>query len=103
MQSGGLGLVVASGECHTQPVAMTITLECAQEFEGRWLAEVPQMPGVQAYGMTRDAAAEEALAIVYRLLEDARRLGVQRTDTADVFGRESERRIGVAGLDSALS
>jgi len=103
MQSGRLALVEANSECHTQLVAMTITLECAQEFEGRWLAEVPQMPGVQAYGMTRDAAAEQALAMVYRLLEDARRLGVQRTDTADVFGRESERRIGVAPLKSALS
>ncbi|HET7541388.1 MAG TPA: hypothetical protein VFK05_16040 [Polyangiaceae bacterium] len=71
---------------------MTLTLECAQETTGRWLAEVPQMPGVHAYGSTRDAAAEEALAMVYRVLDDARRLGVSRTETADVYGRESERR-----------
>jgi predicted RNase H-like HicB family nuclease len=82
---------------------MTITLECVQETTGRWFAEVPQIPGVQAYGTTRDAAAEEALAMVYRLLDDARRLGVPRADTADVFGRESERRPGSAGFESALS
>ncbi|HYQ03638.1 MAG TPA: hypothetical protein VER96_33425 [Polyangiaceae bacterium] len=81
---------------------MTITLECAQEITGRWCAEVPQIPGVQAYGTTRDAAAEEALAMVYRVLDDARRLGVHRTDTADVFGRQSERRPSPA-LESALS
>ena len=82
---------------------MTITLECAQQVEGRWLAEVPQLPGVQAYGTTRDAAAEEALAMVYRVLDDARRQGVPRSDTADVFGRQSERCLGVAALDSSLS
>ena len=75
---------------------MTITLECAQETTGRWCAEVPQLPGVHAYGSTRDAAAEEALAMVYRVLDDARRLGVPRTDTADVFGRQSERRLNPA-------
>ena len=82
---------------------MTITLECAEETAGRWFAEVPQIPGVHAYGMTRDAAAEEALAMLYRVLEDARRLGVQGTETADVFGRQSERRLSVAALQSALS
>jgi hypothetical protein len=82
---------------------MTITLECAEESAGRWLAEVPQIPGVHAYGTTRDAAAEEALAMVYRVLDDARRLGVQGTETADVFGRESERHLRVGALQSALS
>jgi len=79
---------------------MTITLECAQEAAGRWLAEVPQIPGVQAYATTRDAAAEQALAMVYRVLDDARRFGVLLTDTVDVFGRESERRVA---LESTLS
>jgi len=70
---------------------VTITLECAEETTGRWLAEVPQIPGVHAYGATRDAAAEEALAMVYRVLDDARRSGALSTETADVFGRQSER------------
>ncbi len=82
---------------------MTITLECAQEVEGRWLAEVPQLPGVHAYGSTRDAAAEEALAMLYRVLDDERRLGVPRAEALDVYGRRSERRPGVAVLDAALS
>ena len=81
-----------------EPVAMTITLECAEEAAGRWLAEVPQIPGVQAYGTTRDAAAERALAMVYRVLDDARRSGLHRAETADVFGRRSER----PGLATAL-
>jgi hypothetical protein len=82
---------------------MTITLECAQEITGRWFAEVPQIPGVHAYGASRDAAAEEALAMVYRVLDDARRLGVQGAATADIFGRQSERPPNLAGFESALS
>lgn len=82
---------------------MTITLECAQETTGRWFAEVPQIPGVHAYGSTRDAAAEEALAMVYRVLDNARRSGVQRADTADIFGRESERGSSLGAFGSALS
>ena len=72
-------------------VAMTITVECAKQFEGRWFAEVPQLPGVRAYGATRDAATERALSLVYGVLENERRQGVQHSDTPDLFGRASER------------
>ena len=75
---------------------MTLTVECAKEFEGRWYAEVPQLPGVHAYGATRDAATEQALSMVFRVLENERRLGVEHPDTADIFGRQSERRLSVA-------
>jgi len=92
MRSNACGALVESlAECHTPLVTMTITLECAEVMNGRWRAEVPQMPGVHAYGSTRDAAAERALAVVYRVLDEARRLGMLRTETADVFGRQSER------------
>ncbi|MEI9941108.1 MAG: type II toxin-antitoxin system HicB family antitoxin [Pseudomonadota bacterium] len=74
---------------------MTLTVECAKEFEGRWLAEVPQLPGVHAYGATREAATEQALSMVYGVLENERRLGVH-SDSMDLFGRQSERRLSVA-------
>ena len=82
---------------------MTITLECAQQLGGRWLAEVPQLPGVQAYGTTRDAAAEQALAMLYRVLDDERRQGVHRGEALDVYGRQSERPPAVATFDATLS
>jgi predicted RNase H-like HicB family nuclease len=82
---------------------MTLTVECAKQFEGRWFAEVPQLPGVQAYGATRDAATEQALSMVYRVLENERRLGMQHSDTADVYGRESERRLSIVAPDRVAS
>jgi predicted RNase H-like HicB family nuclease len=43
--------------------AMKLTLETEQETDGRWLAEVPEVPGAMAYGATRAAAMAKALAL----------------------------------------
>jgi predicted RNase H-like HicB family nuclease len=42
---------------------MNFTIECEQEEDGRWLAEVLELPGVMAYGPT----VEEAIARVQLL------------------------------------
>lgn len=39
---------------------MNFSIEHEQEADGRWLAEVPELPGVLAYG----ASAEDAMAKV---------------------------------------
>ena len=36
---------------------MNLIIELEREEDGRWLAEVPQLPGVLAYGATADEAA----------------------------------------------
>jgi len=72
---------------------MTLTVECAKQFEGRWFAEVPQLPGVHAYGATRDAATEQALSLLYHVLDSERRQGAQRVDAEELYGRQSERRV----------
>src|SRR6186713_1546362 len=90
-----VGLVSLFQNGHSRLAAMTITVECAKQFEGRWLAEVPQLPGVHAYGAPRDAATEQALSMVFHVLENERRLGVQHADAAEVYGRQSERRLNV--------
>jgi predicted RNase H-like HicB family nuclease len=35
---------------------MGLKVEGEQELDGRWLAEVPELPGVLAYGPTRAEA-----------------------------------------------
>ena len=74
---------------------MTLTVECAQLLDGNWFAEVPQLPGVQAHGVTRDAATQGALSLAYRLLEDESRAGVSRVDS-EMYGRQSERGSNIA-------
>jgi predicted RNase H-like HicB family nuclease len=49
---------------------MNITLECEQEDDGRWLAEVPELPGVLAYGQTPAEAMARAEVLALRVLAD---------------------------------
>jgi predicted RNase H-like HicB family nuclease len=45
-------------------------VETEQEDDGRWIAEVPELPGVLAYGATRDEAVRRAQALSLRVLAD---------------------------------
>jgi predicted RNase H-like HicB family nuclease len=47
-----------------------LTVEVEQEDDGRWLAEVPDIPGVLAYGGTREEAIERVQALSLRVLAD---------------------------------
>ncbi|MTD93499.1 type II toxin-antitoxin system HicB family antitoxin [Hyphomicrobium sp. xq] len=49
---------------------MNLTLETEQEVDGRWIAEVPQLPGVLAYGATRDEAMAKAEVLALRVLAE---------------------------------
>ena len=49
---------------------MALTVDVEQECDGRWLAEVPELPGVLAYGQDRDEAIGRAQALALRVLAD---------------------------------
>jgi predicted RNase H-like HicB family nuclease len=49
---------------------MHFTVESEQEEDGRWLAEVLELPGVLAYGKTERAAIAKAEALALRVLAD---------------------------------
>ena len=49
---------------------MYLTLELDREEDGRYLAEVPDLPGVLAYGATREEAVARAQALALRVLAD---------------------------------
>jgi predicted RNase H-like HicB family nuclease len=49
---------------------MTFTIEFECEDDGRWLAEVLELPGVLAYGQTSDEAIARAQALALRTLAD---------------------------------
>lgn len=49
---------------------MPLTIEVEREADGRWLAEVPDIPGVLAYGHTREEAIERVQALSLRVLAD---------------------------------
>ena len=49
---------------------MTFHIELDQEADGRWLAEVPTLPGVMTYGVTRTDAVVKVQALALRVLAD---------------------------------
>ena len=49
---------------------MDFALEFEQETDGRWIAEIPELPGVLAYGETVMQAGEKAKALALRVLAD---------------------------------
>jgi len=49
---------------------MRYVVEVERDEEGRWLAEVLDMPGAVAFGETRDEALRAAEALVLRTIAD---------------------------------
>jgi predicted RNase H-like HicB family nuclease len=49
-------------------VGMRVEIE--KENDGRWIAEVPDLPGVMAYGPTRSEAISKVEALALRVLAD---------------------------------
>ena len=49
---------------------MQFTIEYEQEEDGRWIAEVLELPGALSYGQTRDDAIAHAQALALRVLAD---------------------------------
>jgi len=45
-------------------------VETEREEEGRWIAEVRELPGVMTYGKTRDEAISRAKALALRVMAD---------------------------------
>lgn len=49
---------------------MEFRIEIEREDDGRWLAEVPQLPGVLAYGSSPDEAMARAEILTLRVLAE---------------------------------
>ena len=49
---------------------MKLSLDCERESDGRWLAEVAQLPGVLAYGASANEAMAKAEVLALRVLAE---------------------------------
>lgn len=49
---------------------ITFKVEVEQEEDGRWLAEVLELPGVLAYGQSQDAAVSKVQALALRVVAE---------------------------------
>ena len=60
------------------------TLEIEQETDGRWIADVQELPGVMVYGSTREVAIAKAKALALRVVADQLEEGEQKTEFKSV-------------------
>ena len=49
---------------------MKYSVEFEREEDGRWIAEVPDLPGVMVYGATREEVFRGVEALALRVLAD---------------------------------
>jgi predicted RNase H-like HicB family nuclease len=60
-------------------------IEIEKEDDGRWIAEVPELPGVMAYGDSRNEAISKAEALALRVLADRLEHGEEIPELKEVF------------------
>ena len=49
---------------------LNFRIEIEREDDGRWIAEIPALPGVMAYGKTRQEAIAKVEALALRVVAD---------------------------------
>jgi predicted RNase H-like HicB family nuclease len=50
---------------------MNYRIEFEQEDDGRWIAEIPSLPGVMAYGASKIDAESKVEAMALRVIADS--------------------------------
>ena len=62
-----------------------LRVEIEQEADGRFIAEVPQLPGVMVYGQSREEAVLKVEALALRTIADRLERGEPVPDLSDIF------------------
>ena len=60
-------------------------IEVEQEEDGRWIAEVPDLPGVLTYGQSREEAVRKAQALALHVLAERLENGEPLPQVQNVF------------------
>ena len=61
---------------------MRFSIELDREEDGRWIADVPDLPGVMAYGSTQSEAVRKVTALGMRVV--AERIELGKAEPTDV-------------------
>ena len=64
---------------------LMLTVEIEQENDGRFIAEIPELPGVLAYGQTKKEAVAKVEALALRTLADRLEHGEPTPELPQIF------------------
>jgi predicted RNase H-like HicB family nuclease len=67
--------------------AVNLGIELEQESDGRWIMEVPDLPGVLTYGASREEALAHVQALALRVLAERLEHGETAADSFSVVFR----------------
>ena len=62
-----------------------MNIEIEREEDGRWIAEVPDLPGVLGYGRTRAEVVAKVQALALRVLADRLEHGEEIPELRELF------------------
>lgn len=62
-----------------------LRIEFEREIDGRWIAEIPVLAGVMAYGATREKAQGKVEALALRTLADRIEQGEDAPELGELF------------------
>lgn len=65
-------------------MTVTFKVEIEQEDDGRWIAEVMELPGVLAYGQTPEEAKAKVQALALRVVADRLEYGEAGSDLVSI-------------------
>ena len=68
---------------------MRLRIELGQEEDGRWIAEVPDLPGVLAYAPTSQQAVDRVRVLALRVVADRLEHGEQVPKLDALFAVET--------------
>lgn len=70
-------------EVHMDTISLSILYD--QEYDGRWIAQVPELPGVLVYGNSQDEATANIKALALETLGDQIKHGETRSQINQIY------------------
>ncbi len=71
--------------------AFNLKVEFDRETDGRWIADIPALPGVMVYGRTRKQALASVEALALLVIADRLEHDMEKRCLVNVRARESRR------------
>ena len=62
-----------------------MNIEIEREEDGRWIAEIPELSGVMAYGEDKEEAVSKVTALALRVMADRLEQGEEIPELRGVF------------------
>ena len=65
-------------------MTLTLTIETEPESDGRWIAEIMEIPGAMAYGDTREKSMSKAQALALRVIAERIERGEDKSELVNL-------------------